>query len=128
MGVRAWAEDLTFSAKVDKTTVNMGDPISLTLTLSGDIGGVELPAVKFPEGCAIAARSQATNFSLHNAAVDRSISLVYVLVPQEVGRFQLGPFTITHRKKVLQTEPIEITVKKPPIPSHLAPERDRFTL
>ena len=32
-GAEAWAQDLTFSARADKTTADLGDPINLTLTL-----------------------------------------------------------------------------------------------
>ena len=124
----AFAQDLTFSAKVDKTTVDLGDPISLTVTLSGDIAGIELPPLAFPEGFSIVARSQSTNFSMRAGAVERSVSLLYVLVPQRVGTFKLGPFSIEHRHKELKTEPIEITVKKPALSPTLKPQGERFTL
>ena len=122
------AQDLVFSAKVDKTTVNIGDPINLTLTLSGDMSGVRMPAPKFPEGFAVLARSQSTNFSIRAGAVERSTGLNFVLVPQQAGTFTLGPFTLEHQKKTIQTEPIEITVNKPVLPPNLQPNGERFTL
>lgn len=124
----AWAQDLTFSAKVDKTTVDVGDPIQLTLTLSGDIAGVELPAFEFPEGFSVAARSQSTNFSIRAGAMERSTSLLYVLIPQRAGTFQLGPFSLIHNKKTLQTEPIAVSVEKGALPKLLQPHGERFTL
>lgn len=123
-----WAQDLAFSASVDKTTVDAGNPVTLTLTLSGDISGVELPKIELPEGIGVAAQSQSTNFSLRAGAAQRSISLAYVLIPREPGMYRLGPFKVTHQKKEFQTEPIELTVKKPALPpSRLAPG-ERFTL
>ena len=74
MATAAWAQDLVFSAKVDKTTVNVGDPINLTVTLSGDLSGVRLPAPTFPDGFAVLARSQSTNFSIRAGAMERSTS------------------------------------------------------
>ena len=124
----AWAQDLTFSAKVDKTSVDLGDPIQLTLTLSGNIAGVQLPTVEPPEGFTVAARSQATNLSLRAGAMERSLSLSYVLVPQQAGIFQLGPFTVKQGEHTFQTEPIEITVNKPALPPRLKPQGERFTL
>jgi uncharacterized protein (DUF58 family) len=124
----AWAQDLAFSAQVDKTSVDLGDPIQLTLTLSGNIAGVQLPAVEPPEGVVIAARSQATNLSLRAGAMERSLSLSYVLVPQRAGTFQLGPFTVKQGEHTFQTEPIEITVNKPALPPRLKPQGERFTL
>ena len=124
----AWAEELTFSAKVDKTSVKMGEPLQLTLTLSGDIAGVELPALQFPDGLTVAARSQATNVSIRGGAAERSMSLHYVLVPQQGGTFQLGPFSIEHAGKTLPTQPIEITVEKPAVPPQLTSPGGRHTL
>ena len=125
----AFAQDLTFSAKVDKTTVDLGDPISLTITLSGDLSGIQLPALQLPEGFVVAGRSQSTNFSIRAGAMERSMSLLYVLIPQRAGTFQLGPFRIEHQHRNVQTDPIEITVKKPALPPSLkTPQGERFTL
>ena len=125
----AFAQDLTFSAKVDKTTVDLGNPVTLTLTLSGDITGVALPEIKLPEGWTMAAQSRSTNFSIRAGAAERSVSLAYVLIPQQAGTFKLGPFKLSRRKEEFQTEPIEITVKKSALPpSRLRPQGERFTL
>ena len=123
-----WAQDFIFSAKVDKTTVNLGDPMNLVITLSGDVSGVQLPPLQLPEGFVVLARSQSTNFSIRAGAMERSTSLNVVLVPQKAGTFKLGPFSLTRQKKTLQTEPIEITVKKPVLPPHLPSNGARFTL
>ena len=126
--VSAWGQDVAFSAKVDKTTVDFGDPVTLTLTLSGDISGVEFPPVELPDGLSIAARSQSTEFSIRSGATERSVSLTYVLIPQRAGTFRLGPFRIEHHSKEFQTEPIDLTVKKSPLPPHFEPRGERFTL
>jgi hypothetical protein len=127
----AFAQDLTFSAKADKTTLDLGEALTLTMTLSGDVEGVELPPLEFPEGFVVAARSQATNFALRTGAMERSLSLVYALVPQQAGTFKLGPFTIRHQQREFQTEAIEVTVNKPALPPGLKQRPDsgeRFTL
>src|SRR3989338_1250153 len=125
----AVAQDTSFSAAIDKTTVNAGDePVALTLTLSGDIGGIEIPVFEFPEGFSVASRSQSSNFSIRLGTIDRSLTLVYLLIPQQAGTFQLGPFQITHKGQTFSTEPLTVTVEKPAIPPHLGPEGGRFTL
>lgn len=123
-----WAQDLTVTAKVDKTDVEVGEPISLTLTLSGDVSGVSLPPIQLPEHVAVAGRSQATNFSFRSGAMERSVSVLYVLIPQRAGTLQLGPFHVTHQDRTLKTEPIEITVKKPALPPRLRQPAERFYL
>lgn len=124
----AAAEELTFSAKVDKTSVKIGEPIQLTITLSGDVAGIELPAFQFPDGFSVEARSQSTNFTLRSGATERSVSLAYVLIPQQGGTFQLGPFYIEHNGTTVPTEPITITVEKPALPPTLKSDGARFTL
>ena len=128
MGILVWAQDLTFSAKVDKTTINIGEPMNLTINLGGDLAGVQIPSFNFPEGFAVLGRSQSTSFSIKAGAMERARSLNFVLVPQQVGTFQLGPFKIEHHKKALQTEPISITVKKPALLPNLQSQGERFTL
>ena len=124
------ARDLTFSAKVDKTTVDAGEPVTLTLILAGDLEGAKLSELQLPEGFVVAAQSQSTNFSIRAGATERSTNLVYVLVPQQPGTFQLGPFTITQQKKEFQTQAIELTVKKPvlPPPAKHRPQGERYLL
>ena len=124
----AAAQDLVFSANADKTTVAAGEPVTLTLTLSGDLEGLKLPAPTFPPEFAVGGQSQSTNFSMRAGAVERSMSLAFVLIPQREGTFKLGPFTVEHRKKEFQTAPIEITVKKSALPPKLQPQGERFTL
>jgi uncharacterized protein (DUF58 family) len=125
---RAAAEDLAFSAAVDKTEVAVGSPLTLTLTLSGDIAGVQFPKVDLPEGLAVAAQSQATNFALRTGAMERSASLSCVIIPKRPGVFRIGPFTIRQGGRAFETEAIEITVAKPDLPPRIKPQGERFTL
>jgi len=124
----AWAQDLTLSVKVDKSTVALYEPLMLTLTATGDVSNADFSRLEFPEEFVVSARSQATNFSIRAGAVERSLTLSFVLIPQRTGTFQLGPFTIEHHKQTFQTEPIEITVEQPVRPPHLKPQGERFTL
>ncbi len=122
------AQDLTISAKVDKTTVGVGDPINLTIALSGDLNGVEMTPPQFPKKFVVVGRSQSTNMAFRGGVMERSTSLKYALVPQEGGTFQLGPFQLQRQKSIFKTEPITITVKKSVLPPNLPSSRERFTL
>lgn len=128
LGNAAWAQELSFSATVDKTTLSTGDPLILTITFGGDISGIEIPVFEFPEGFTVASRSQSSNFSIRLGTVERSLALAYVLIPQQAGTFQLGPFQITQKDQTFSTEPITVAVEKPAIPPRLGPEGGRFTL
>ena len=122
------ADTLAVSAKVDKTVVDLGNPMNLTITINGDTAKVQIPAPSFPEGFEIIGRSQSTNFSIRGSSIERSMGLNFVLLPQRPGTFQLGPFKIQRDKTVFQTEPIEITVKKSVLPPKLQGSGGRFTI
>lgn len=124
------AQDLTCSAKIDRTTVTVAEPVTLTLTMAGDLEGARLADLRLPEGISIAAQSQSTNIAIRSGAMERSTHLTYMLVPQQAGTFQLGPFTVVRQGKEFQTEAIELTVEKSalPPPSKQQPEGVRYFL
>lgn len=122
------AGEFSFSAKIDKTSVEANTPLTLVLTLSGDITGVELPKIELPDGFAVGATSQATNFTMHQGVTQRSIGLTYVIVPQREGTFQLGPFVVRRGKDEYRSEPIDVTVTKAAPSIQPAPEGERFLL
>jgi len=124
----AAAQELTVSTEVDRTTVEAGTPLRFSLTLTGDLAGVKLPELALPDGWIVAAQSQATNFTLRAGMAQRATSLQYVLVPQQPGTFQLGPFTIEQHGKTHTTEPITITVEPSKRPRVPPPSGERFTL
>jgi uncharacterized protein (DUF58 family) len=126
----AAAQDLRIDAQVDKTTVEVGQPVTLTISLSGDLSGVQLPPPQFPEGLIVAAQSQSTSIAFRAGVQERATGLVFVLVPQRDGTFTLGPFPVTHGKQMLETPVITLTVSKSALPPNLRRQLDgpRFTL
>ena len=114
-------------ARVDKTGVDVGSTLTLTITIEGDFTKAELEPFEFPKAFAVVAQSRASNVSLRVGDVKRSVSLVYVLLAQEPGTFQLGPFQLIHQGKPILTDPIEIVVTKPNLPPQLK-ETPRYTL
>ena len=118
---------ITISAQVDKTAVEVGDRVTLTITVDGDLTNVNMQDFNLSDGLRIVAQSRASNVSVGGGEVKRSVSLTYVLLAQEPGTFQLGPFKLVHQGQSVLTEPIEIVVKKPVVPPT---QRDtqRYTL
>ena len=127
LATSAWAQAVTISAKVDKTTVNLGTQVTLTITIEGDLEHVNLKELEFPEALPLVAQSRASNVSIGQGEIKRSVSFMFVLVAQEPGTFQLGPFQATHQDTDVSTQPIEITVKKPVVPP-TSPDTQRYTL
>lgn len=123
----AGAPSINISAQVDKTAVDLGNRLTLTITVDGDLTNVNMQDFKLPDGLQIVAQSRASNVSMGAGEVKRSVSLIYVLLAQEAGTFQLGPFQIVHQGKSVLTEPIEIVVKKPLVPP-TKKDTQRYTL
>ena len=118
---------MKLSVQVDRTTVNVGEPLALTITVEGTIQQVELKPVEFPNAFRVIAQSRSTHLSMESGQVKRSISLVYALLALEPGHFTLGPFEAQRRGQSLLSDPLEITVNKPTLPPTLSPS-ERFML
>lgn len=127
-GVNAAAQDLTFSATVDKIAVSLQETFTLTVTITGDIQAVGLPPLKVPEAFGVVSRSRSSTFQLHQGRIQRAITARYLLVAREAGTFTLGPFQLEYQHQMIATEPIEITVEKPVIPPSVTPKGGRFSI
>lgn len=118
---------MQLSVQVDRTTVDVGAQLALTITVEGTIQQVELKPVEFPKAFRVVAQSRSTHLSMEAGQAKRSISLVYALMALEPGHFTLGPFEVRRRGQSLLSDPLEITVNKPVLPPTLEPS-ERFVL
>lgn len=116
------------SAQVDKTQVDLGARLTLTITLEGDLTKAELSPVEFPKAFQVIAQSRASNIELGMGNLKRSVSLMYILLAHTAGTFQLGPFQITYGGKPVLTDPIEIVVNTSRVPPPGLQEHRRYTL
>jgi len=121
------SKDLQISANVDKSQVELGKPLTVTITLEGDLAGAAVKPFEFPKTFQVLVQSQASNVSVGAGGVQRSVSLTYVLLAREVGTFQLGPFQVMRHDVPVQTESIQVTITKPVLPPETEPKQ-RFTL
>ncbi|MBI2884927.1 MAG: BatD family protein [Candidatus Omnitrophica bacterium] len=119
---------VAIAAAVDQARVNIGQPLTLTITVSGDLAGLKGgPEGELPQGFKLAASRRSTNVAIQGRVIQRSVSFISVLVPTAAGTFQLGPFRVVCQGRTISTDPIAIEVKKPILPpgSEAAP---RLTL
>ena len=113
--------DITISAATDKTAADVGDPITLTLTLAGNLHSVEPPQLSFPPALHVASQMQSTNIAIKSGVMEKSLSYAFVLIATEPGTYQLGPFRVTKDTQTYATDPITITIKKSAVPKNLEP-------
>lgn len=130
--ILASGAEISFSASVDRTTVGLGEPFQLTVTVSGvNIGRVprpELPELKDFDNLGVS-QSQSTSISIINGRVEQqtAISFVYTLVPRKLGELTIGPCRIVYNNTEYTTEPVRITVVKSATRTQPRPQPQRQT-
>ncbi|MEO0085559.1 MAG: BatD family protein, partial [candidate division WOR-3 bacterium] len=122
------AGELNFSARVDRTTVGLGERLQLTVTVEGqNIGRVPSPKLPALDGFDNlgSTQSQSTSISFVNGRMtqQQAISFIYVLAPKKTGQLEIGPCRITYNGTEYTTQPITVNVVReaqsqpPPAPS-----------
>lgn len=105
----AAAQDITFTATVDKTKVAMNDQLELQLIVSGskDSTNPELPALK---GFEIISSGSSSQFSFINGVMNASRTFTYLLMPITEGNIIIDPATVTIDGTVYETKSISVEV------------------
>lgn len=114
LSVSAVAQDVSFTASVDKNTVAVGEQFSLVFTLNGGGmgGGKNFKLPDLSKFMVISGPSQASNVQIVNGSVSSSVSYSYDVQPREVGTFTIGPAGIETGGKQYPSQPLQITVVK----------------
>ncbi|MCI0330310.1 MAG: BatD family protein [candidate division Zixibacteria bacterium] len=114
-----FGQGLNFSAAVDKDRLEIGDQLTLTLTVTGNVQKIPEPKVKNVGDFALYASGRSQNITFVNGVVTSTTQFNFVLVPKKAGTFTVGPAELEIGGKLLQTSPISVTV----LPSGSAPKQ-----
>jgi hypothetical protein len=116
------AQDFNFTATVDKNRLEMGDQLTLTLVVSGNVQKVPDPKIRNVGDFALYASGRSQNITFVNGAVTATTQFNFVLVPKKTGTFTIGPAELEIGGRTLTTAPIAITVlPSGSIPKQTAP-------
>jgi hypothetical protein len=112
--LRAGAQEPSFRAQVDRTTVGLGEQVTLTLVLThaGRAGGQNLQLPNLGKFFILSGPNQSTSVQIVNGAMSSTVAYSYVLQPRETGRHTIGAASIEAGGAVLRTDPVEIEVVK----------------
>lgn len=111
------ADNLQLSASVSKNTVSLDENFKFTVELSGS--STSLPDVNFPDLSSfyvLSGPNQSTSIQYVNGAMSSSKSYSYILKPRKIGRFSIGKATAEADGKILESQPIILTVVKGAVP------------
>ncbi|MBU1707903.1 BatD family protein, partial [bacterium] len=110
-----WANEalaqITFQATVDRTSARVGDQVKLMLELKGAASGVPVPVMPSLTGLELAGGPfRSTELQVINGKMAGSTVYTYVLSAITPGMGNIGPSTLTFKKKQYSTKPITIQV------------------
>ncbi|MGB2803512.1 MAG: BatD family protein, partial [Candidatus Zixiibacteriota bacterium] len=119
------AQNISFNASVDRTEVSVGEQITLTVSVSGDVKSIPQPELPSLDEFNVYSAGRSQNFTYVNGRLSASVTFNYVLVPRKAGKLTIGPASIKLDGKTYQTTPIQITVaSEGKTPSSPAPSKE----
>ncbi len=119
------AQNISFDASVDRTEVSVGEQITLTVSVSGDVKSIPQPELPSLDEFSVHSAGRSQNFTYVNGRLSASVTFNYVLVPRKTGKLTIGPARIKLDGKTYQTAPIQITVaSEGKTPSSPAPSKE----
>jgi hypothetical protein len=113
----AFAQNATFVASADRTTVGAGEQFEVSFVLSSsDVNNAKnfKPPTLTPFSV-LSGPNQSTNMQFINGQMSGSVSFTYYLYTRQTGKFTIAPATIDYKGTILKSQPlqIEVTQAKP---------------
>jgi hypothetical protein len=119
------AQNISFDASVDKTEAALGEQITLTVSVSGDVKSIPQPDLPPLDEFSVYSAGRSQNFTYVNGRLSASVTFNYVLVPRKAGELTIGPASMKLGGKTYQTSPIQIAVAgEGKAPSSAAPSKE----
>jgi len=110
LAVSAFAQE-KLTATVDRTTLRVGESLTLTLTFEGSASGVSEPKVPPLEKLQVAGGPfTSTSFTIVNGRASSTASFSYILRAKEAGQGMIGPAKVVFRNKELASNSINVTI------------------
>ncbi len=109
LGVRASAE-VSISASVDKTQAALNDSIRVLVTVSGNSANPPSPQMPDLSAFTVYSSGRAQNISFVNGQISSSVNYTYLISPKGLGKFVIGPFSVTMDGKTVQSSPVQIEI------------------
>jgi hypothetical protein len=107
----ASAQELTFRASVDRTSLTVNDLLTYTLEIQGS--AMSLPDPRLPDFqnfSIISGPNQSSTFQFINGRTSYSKTLSFVLRPLQTGNLTIGSAELTYKRQTYRTDPITVSV------------------
>ncbi len=100
----------SFTARVNRTNVSVDENFQLIFECSGD--GERFSPPPLDDFMLLSGPNKSSNMQWVNGNFSSSVSYSFILRPKDVGEFVIGPASIKVDDKVLETDPIKMTVSQ----------------
>lgn len=106
------AQDGTFSAALDRTTVGTGEQFAVSFTVSGsDVNSVKnLRPPAFSSFVVMSGPNQSTSMQIINGQMSGSVTFTYYLYARQAGKYTIGSASVDYRGTTLRTQPLQIDI------------------
>ena len=105
----AWGQ-VEVQARVDRSTLAVGESATLEVVVRGAAGGISDPRFDVPPGLEILGSGRVQNFSWVNGRSTTETIFRYELGPTAAGRFTLGPIRVRVGGQVYQSATLTLSV------------------
>ena len=104
------AEEVSVSARVDKSEVRQGETLIFEILLSGL--GQETPKIRMSslEGFKAVSTGQSQQVQIQSGKMNQTMTITYALLALEPGERTLGPVQVEVQGKKLETRPVKVKV------------------
>jgi hypothetical protein len=110
LSVPAFAEEISFSAGVDRNKIALNEYFLYSLTVSGDVSSLPEPKMGELPDFNKYGSGKSQSISLVNGKRNSKVTYTYTLAPKKTGKFTIPPAKAEYGKQIYATGPIEVEV------------------
>ncbi|MDF1514521.1 MAG: BatD family protein, partial [Anaerolineae bacterium] len=121
--------DISFTAVVDKTKLDVDDVLNLELTLTGAVHNADQPEMPQLEDFYVISSSNSSQFSIINNQISSRVIYSYQLRPVRTGTLTIPPVSIQVGRESYTTQAVtvEVVAGSAPAPSTSVPLKPEST-
>ena len=106
----SFADEISFSASVNKNAIALNEYLVYSLTVSGDVSNLPEPKIAELSDFNRYGSGKSQSFSFVNGKRSGSITYTYTIAPKKTGKLTIPAAKAEYDKKTYTTDPIEIEV------------------
>ena len=109
--------ETTIKAEVDKSSITTDEHLTYKVIVSTEEKNIPQPQIPEFEGFTILSSAQTSNIKFAKGIQKTGQVFIFLLVPKDIGKFNIGPSMIKVKGKTYSTDSFEIEVKQVPASS-----------